>query len=117
MNKSYLALSLLAPFAAQAAHAAKKEAHYLFTQAAIPRALPAEAFAAQAQQQGLQGSVCPSVKQAVRAALEAADPDDCIFIGGSTFIVAEAIPLFPRDFIRHFPGFPRDFKHLQTDAK
>ena len=72
-----------------------KEAHYLFTQAAIPRALPAEAFAAQAQQQGLQGSVCPSVKQAVRAALEAADPDDCIFIGGSTFIVAEAIPLFP----------------------
>ncbi|MGM9758933.1 MAG: bifunctional folylpolyglutamate synthase/dihydrofolate synthase [Parabacteroides sp.] len=71
-----------------------KQAHYLFTQAAIPRALAAEEFARQATAQGLEGCICPTVAEAVRKAQAQAGPDDLIFIGGSTFIVAEAIPLF-----------------------
>lgn len=69
-------------------------ATYFFTQASIERSLPAEAFAAQARAQGLQGTVCPTVADAVRRALAAAGSNDMIFIGGSTFVVADALPLF-----------------------
>lgn len=70
------------------------EANYLFTQASITRALPSHEFAALAGQHGLKGTLCSSVKEAVTEALAKADKEDMIFIGGSTFIVAEAIPLF-----------------------
>ena len=40
----------------------------------------------------LQGSSYPSVAIALAAARQNADADDLIFVGGSTFIVAEAIP-------------------------
>lgn len=36
----------------------------------------------------------PSVAQAVKAAMESADKDELIYIGGSTFVVAEAMGLF-----------------------
>ncbi len=68
-----------------------REAHYLFTQAAIDRALPAETLAAQARQAGLKGEAIPSVKEALAQALAQATPKDLIFIGGSTFIVAEIV--------------------------
>ena len=71
-----------------------KQAHYYFTQAAIERAMPADAFAALAHQHGLQGDSYPTVEAALRAAQAAAAPTDLIFIGGSTFIVADALPLF-----------------------
>lgn len=74
-----------------------KEAHYLFTQASITRALPADEFATLAGHHGLKGSICNSVKEAVTTALAQAGEEDMIFIGGSTFIVAEAIPLFLPD--------------------
>lgn len=73
-----------------------KQATYYFTQASVARALPAEEFAALARQHGLEGSVYPSVKEACEAALRQASADDFLFIGGSTFIVADAIPLFPQ---------------------
>ena len=71
-----------------------KEAYYFFTQAAIQRAMPAEDFASIAARHGLQGEVCPTVPIAIEKALAQADPKDMLFIGGSTFIVADALPMF-----------------------
>ena len=71
-----------------------KQAYYFFTQAAIQRAMPAEDFASLAAQHGLQGEVCPSVPTAIEKALAQAEETDMIFIGGSTFIVADALPIF-----------------------
>lgn len=71
-----------------------QEAIYYFTQASIKRAMPVDRFTAMAKEHQLTGSGYPTVKEAVKAALAEADPSDLIFIGGSSFIVADAIPLF-----------------------
>lgn len=71
-----------------------REAYYLFTQASIPRAMSAERLATEAQSFGLQGEICTSIELGVATAQKKATPDDMIFIGGSTFTVAEALPLF-----------------------
>jgi dihydrofolate synthase/folylpolyglutamate synthase len=71
-----------------------KQAYYFFTQAAIQRAMQAEDFASLASQHGLQGEVCSSVPTAIEKALAQAEETDMIFIGGSTFIVADALPIF-----------------------
>ena len=70
------------------------DALYYFTQASIVRALPAEELQKQAKSLGLTGEAYPSVKEAIRAALEEADQADFIFIGGSNFVVGEALPNF-----------------------
>ncbi len=67
------------------------EAHYYFTQADIVRALPASELQQMAKTHDLDGSTYSSVKQAVHAAINDAQPDDFIFIGGSNFIVGEAL--------------------------
>ena len=64
---------------------------YYFCQAAIPRALPGEELLAAATEAGLTGRFYGSVADAVAAARAAAHPDDVVFIGGSTFVVAEVI--------------------------
>jgi dihydrofolate synthase/folylpolyglutamate synthase len=66
-----------------------KEAFYYFCQAKIPRALPAGELAVQAMAVGLQGIVIGDVNEAIRSAKASASADDLIFIGGSTFVVAE----------------------------
>jgi dihydrofolate synthase / folylpolyglutamate synthase len=66
-----------------------QDATYYFCAANIPRALPAAELAAQAAAHGLHGPVCGSVEQALAAARAGAAPEDVIFIGGSTFVVAE----------------------------
>lgn len=66
-----------------------KEAHYLFCQANIPRALEARVLAEKAKAFGLTGEVVPNVNQALNRALQKATPHDLVFIGGSTFVVAE----------------------------
>ncbi len=71
-----------------------KEATYFFTQASVERAMPAKEFAAKAATHGLEGGVYEKVTDAVRHALEEAREDDTIFIGGSTFVLADALPLF-----------------------
>ncbi|TRZ44296.1 bifunctional folylpolyglutamate synthase/dihydrofolate synthase [Robertkochia solimangrovi] len=68
-----------------------KNAIYYFTEPEIPRALPASEFAAKAESYGLQGSVFPSVPIALEAARNNASPEDMIFVGGSTFVVAEIV--------------------------
>jgi len=64
-------------------------ATYYFCQASIPRALPAADLAELAAAVGLRGAVYGPVPAAVAAARAAATPDDVVFIGGSTFVVAE----------------------------
>ena len=66
-----------------------KDAIYYFTQAEVKRALPAEALLAQAKGKGLDGKAFSSVIEAYTAARNEASSDDLIFIGGSTFIVAD----------------------------
>ncbi|MBD2716776.1 bifunctional folylpolyglutamate synthase/dihydrofolate synthase [Hymenobacter sp. BT646] len=66
-----------------------KSATYYFCQASIPRALPATELAEQAAAAGLRGRVYGPVPEAVAAARAAAAPDEVVFIGGSTFVVAE----------------------------
>lgn len=68
-----------------------REAHYIFTQASLPRALKADCLAAKARKAGLTGEVAPTVAEALAKAREHASPDDLIFVGGSTFTVAEVL--------------------------
>ena len=71
-----------------------RAAIYYFCQADIPRALPAEELAARAAAAGLQGRAYGPVAAAVAAARAAAGPADVVFIGGSTFVVAEVAELY-----------------------
>jgi dihydrofolate synthase/folylpolyglutamate synthase len=66
-----------------------KEANYYFCQANIPRALEAERLKEKAVLFGLKGEAIQNVNQAIETAKKRAHPDDFIFIGGSTFVVAE----------------------------
>ncbi len=68
------------------------EALYYFCSADIPRALDGNLLCDQAAAFGLSGRVWPSVRDALNAAKAAAGKEDLIFIGGSTFVVAEIIP-------------------------
>ncbi len=66
-----------------------KEAVYYFTKAAIARALPENELKEKAENHGLYGRSYPSVPEALEAAKTEASPNDLIFVGGSTFVVAE----------------------------
>ena len=66
-------------------------ATYYFCKPGIPRGLDAESLKLQAKNYGLQGAHYSSVTQAMQAAQQNADEHDLIFIGGSTFVVAEAM--------------------------
>ena len=68
-----------------------KNARYYFAKANIPRGLEASILRDQAHQYQLEGKTYSSVKNALRAAKRVAQPDDLIYIGGSTFTVAEII--------------------------
>ncbi len=68
-----------------------KDAIYYFTQASVQRALPAEKVKELASSYGLSGNAYPDVKTAVEAAQKRADADDFIFVGGSSFIVADLL--------------------------
>lgn len=66
-----------------------RQYRYYFCQASIPRALPVQELLAKAQNVGLEGAGFRTVSEAVAAAKANAAPDEVIFIGGSTFVVAE----------------------------
>jgi dihydrofolate synthase/folylpolyglutamate synthase len=66
-------------------------ATYYFCRANIPRALPETELAAAAHSYGLNGLSYPTVADALAAAQKNAQADDMIFVGGSTFVVAEAV--------------------------
>jgi len=66
-----------------------KDASYIFCQPSIPRALPAEDLYRKAKTFGLSGIVVPDVNDAYIMALKKAGDNDFIFVGGSTFVVAD----------------------------
>ena len=66
-----------------------KNATYYFCQANIPRALPVEELQAKADAVGLTGTSYLYVAEALGAAKANATEKDVIFVGGSTFVVAE----------------------------
>ncbi|MDX1941220.1 MAG: folylpolyglutamate synthase/dihydrofolate synthase family protein [Saprospiraceae bacterium] len=68
-----------------------KDARYYFAKANIPRGLNAKELQEKAAAFGLRGRAYISVKNAFKAAKRKAKTDDLIYIGGSTFIVAEVI--------------------------
>jgi dihydrofolate synthase/folylpolyglutamate synthase len=69
-------------------------AHYYFVHPDLPRALPAHQLKNEALAFGLQGNTYISIAAGIKAALAAADSKDLVFIGGSTFVVAEALDFF-----------------------
>jgi dihydrofolate synthase/folylpolyglutamate synthase len=66
-------------------------AMYYFTKAAIPRAAEPEELSAKAEKFGLKGACYLTVQQAFSVALEKAGQYDLVFVGGSTFVVAEIL--------------------------
>ena len=68
-----------------------KTAQYYFTNASIPRALKADLLAEQARIFGLQGEIYTKVADAFSSAKQNATEKDIIFVGGSTFIIADVL--------------------------
>jgi len=67
------------------------KASYYFCAPDLERAMPAAELAAYAAEYGLKGLVYKSVNSALSAARKGAQTADLIFVGGSTFIVAEVL--------------------------
>lgn len=68
-----------------------KEAIYYFCKADIPRGLDTQVLANKAKDHQLKGNSYPSVSAALMAANLQAEEQDCIFVGGSIFVVAEVV--------------------------
>ena len=68
-----------------------REAIYYFTQPSVARALDSHSLQTLAQAHGLQGTSYPTVQAATEAALAEADKDDFIYVGGSSFVVADLL--------------------------
>ncbi len=68
-----------------------KEALYYFCKADIPRGLETDILQEKAQKFGLKGKSYSSVIAARNAAQKSAAKDDLVFVGGSTFTVAEVV--------------------------
>jgi len=68
-----------------------KKANYYYCKPDIPRGLDAELLRKEAALAGLKGKIYKSVRSALEHAKNEAGNDDLIFIGGSTFVVAEVV--------------------------
>lgn len=68
-----------------------KNAIYYFCKANIPRGLDATALQQSAKEQGLNGRAYASVQAAFEAAKVQAGANDCVFVGGSIFVVGEVL--------------------------
>lgn len=66
-----------------------RDATYYFTRASVERALSPEILADEAKKAGLRGSCYATVDEAYNAAVDASAHDDTVFVGGSTFVVAD----------------------------
>ncbi len=72
-------------------HLLPQNATYYFCKADIPRGLDAEELAKKAILSGLKGEVFTSVKNALKAARQAAGKEDLVLVSGSAFVVAEVL--------------------------
>ncbi len=68
-----------------------KKAVYYFCKADVPRGLSTKVLAEKAKSAGLSGEAYTSVNEALKAAQKAAKEKDLVFVGGSTFVVAEVV--------------------------
>lgn len=68
-----------------------KDAIYYFCKASIPRALDENELAEKAKKAGLNGKVYKTVTEALEKAKKQAKASDLVFVGGSTFTVADAL--------------------------
>jgi dihydrofolate synthase/folylpolyglutamate synthase len=66
-----------------------KEATYYFTKANNKRSVSENVLKLYAQELGLQGNSYPDVVSAYEAARNAAEENDFVFIGGSSYVVAD----------------------------
>jgi dihydrofolate synthase/folylpolyglutamate synthase len=73
-----------------------RHATYYFTQASVTRALDSQSLQALALQHGLIGTPYPTVEAATRAALVDAHEEDFIYVGGSSFVVADLLTDFDK---------------------
>ena len=71
-----------------------KNAIYYFTQASTHRAIPVEKVKEDGEKHQLRGNSYPTVAAAYTAALKDADKDDFIFVGGSSYVVADFLTDF-----------------------
>lgn len=69
-------------------------AEYIFTQASVPRAMDSRKLSDIANSHGITGQVTSNVTEAIKTAITLANEKDFIFIGGSTFVVADALSYF-----------------------
>ncbi len=68
-----------------------KDAQYYLCKATIPRAMSLEKLEKLAKKLSLQYQICNSVTNALNQATKNAKTDDFIYVGGSTFVVAEVV--------------------------
>ncbi len=68
-----------------------KEAKYYFCEPKIPRAMSVVQLQREAKEFGLIGELFLSVKNAYKCALKHAEKEDVVYVGGSTFVVAEVL--------------------------
>jgi len=68
-----------------------KNAHYYFVRPAIPRGMDTTVLEELAREQGLMGEKYRSVQLGFQRALDNAADKDMIYVGGSTFVVAEVV--------------------------
>ena len=68
-----------------------KDATYYFCKPDVPRGLEVQILQEKAKEVGLLGKRYDSVREAHNEALKSAATDDLIFVGGSTFVVAEVV--------------------------
>ena len=68
-----------------------KKADYYFCKPNIPRGLDAKILQGKASENNLKGAIYDSVNEALLKAKENANTTDLIFVGGSTFVVAEVV--------------------------
>ncbi len=68
-----------------------KSGKYYFAKANIPRGLDAKILKEKSVEFGLRGKAFSSVKNALRAARRASEPEDLVVVIGSIFVVAEVI--------------------------
>ncbi len=71
----------------------KERVVYYFTQASVARAMDASSLGSAAAKLGLNGRTFRTVKEAYEAALAEVEAEDMLFIGGSTFVVADFLSL------------------------
>ena len=70
-----------------------RDAHYYFVQPSTPRAASSDTIAAVAAAHGLVGRAYPTVADGFKAALSESSDSSMIFVGGSTFVVADLLSL------------------------